>query len=157
MSQSQPLTLRIKPIWRDQDALGHVNNAVYSTWLENAREAYWTAFAGAYDLFPFMLARTEIDFRAAATWRDHVVVSVWVSKIGNSSFEFSYSIDGDKPAAPKPASTHRDLKYGEGGTHFADAKTVLVMYDFAEKKTVPIDKAMRKRMEEFERVQKPPA
>jgi acyl-CoA thioesterase FadM len=44
--------------FRDCDAMGHVNNAVFSTYLEQAR----IAILGGLD--PFILARVEIDFRA---------------------------------------------------------------------------------------------
>ncbi len=43
--------------FRDCDAMGHVNNAVYSTYLEQAR----IAILGGLE--PFILARVEIDFR----------------------------------------------------------------------------------------------
>jgi acyl-CoA thioester hydrolase len=121
-------SIRFKPVWRDQDALGHVNNAVYSTWLENAREAWWRSVAGEYTLFPFLLARTEIDFRAPVTWRDPIVLTVRVTKVGNSSFELTYSIDT------------------EDARHVADAKTVLVMYDHEAKKTVTINDELRSKL-----------
>lgn len=124
-----PFTIRLKPVWRDMDALGHVNNAVYSTWLENAREAWWREVAGPFDLFPFLLARTEIDFRASVTWRDEVTVSVWVSRIGTSSFDLTYAI--------------------EAGRRVADAVTVLVMYDHAAKKSVPIGRDLREKLNAF--------
>lgn len=121
----------LKPVWRDMDALGHVNNAVYATWLETAREAWWREVAGAFDLFPFLLARIEIDFRRAVTWKDELELSLWVSRIGNSSFELAYRIqDGQARVV-------------------ADARTVLVMYDHAAGRTVPIDDSLRARLQAF--------
>jgi acyl-CoA thioester hydrolase len=120
--------LRFKPAWRDLDALGHVNNAVYSTWLENAREAWWRAVAGPFDLFPFLLARTEIDFRAPVAWKDEVELTVRVSRVGTSSFELTYALDS-------------------GGRRIADAKTVQVMYDHAARRTVPIAAELRAKLE----------
>lgn len=119
-------TLRLKPQWRDLDALGHVNNAVYSTWLENAREAWWREVNGPFDLFPFLLARTEIDFRAPVRWRDEVAVSLSVERIGRTSIELRYEIDG-------PAG------------RVADARTVLVMID-SEGRPAPVPDALRRRL-----------
>ncbi len=135
-------TLRLKPAWRDLDALAHVNNAVYSTWLENAREAWWKSIAGAFDLFPFLLARTEIDFRAPVGWHDELTLTVRVSKVGTSSFELTYAID----AAGLPSEAARGQSAKEG-RRIADAKTVQVMYDHAAKKTVKIDAALRRTLE----------
>jgi acyl-CoA thioester hydrolase len=126
-------TLNFQPTWRDMDALGHVNNAVYSTWLENARDKWWHEVVGAFDLFPFMLARTEIDFRRAVTWRDPLKLSMRVSKIGHSSFELTYAV------------------VDASGNAVADAKTVMVFYDHAAKKSVPIPDEIRKKLKAYER------
>ena len=54
--------------FRDCDAMGHVNNAVYSTYLEQARI---TALGG---LDPFILARVEIDFRSELHMNDEIEI-----------------------------------------------------------------------------------
>lgn len=126
-----PFELALKPVWRDLDALGHVNNAVYATWLENAREAWWREVAGEFDRFPFLLARLEVDFRAAVTWRDAVTVRVRVSRIGASSFDLAYEIDA-------------------GGRRAADAKTVQVMFDHAKGAKVPIEAELRAKLRRWE-------
>lgn len=121
------LEITVQPVWRDQDALGHVNNAVYLTYLENWRAAFWRAVAGDFERFPFMLARVEIDFRAAASWRDTLTVRGRVSRIGTSSFDISYEIDAE-------------------GRRIAEARTVQVMYDHDRGATVPIDEETRGRL-----------
>ena len=137
MSRGKPFAITIRPTWRDQDALGHVNNAVFSTWLENGRGAYWKAFAGRCDLFPYLLARTEIDFRAQVTWNDTITLSMWISRYGNTSFDIEYALDDAK------------------GRRVADAKTVLVMYDPEAEKKIAIGAALRRKLEAFERRPKP--
>lgn len=122
---------RVKPVWRDMDALQHVNNAVYLTYLENAREAWWKELAGAYDIFPFTLARNEIDYRSAATWRDEIDVRLTVSRIGNTSFDLSYRLVA-------------------GERLVAEARSVLVMMDAAQKNPVRIDEATRAKMTRYE-------
>jgi acyl-CoA thioester hydrolase len=133
MSREKPFSIRIEPTWRDQDALGHVNNAVFSTWLETGRGAYWKAFAGRCDLFPYLLARTEIDFRRQVTWNDDLKLKLWISRYGNTSFDIDYAIDDAK------------------GRRVADAKTVLVMFDPEAQKKVAISPALRRKLEAFER------
>ena len=132
MSQAHPFVAKMKPVWRDMDAFAHVNNAVYLTYLENAREAWWLAFAGPIDEFPFTLARIEIDFRSSATWRDLLSVRLWISRYGSSSFDFSYILDS------------------HDGRRIAEAKSVLVMFDRATNQPTPIDPALRARLEAFE-------
>lgn len=139
MSQERPFRMRVKPVWRDMDALRHVNNAVYLTYLENAREAYWRAFAGDVEIFPFTLARVEIDYRSSATWRDDLAVAVWVKRLGTTSFELEYTIDA------------------ADGRRCAEARTVLVMMDPGHAKPVPIDDALRQRWEAFESAPPEPA
>ncbi|MBI2921107.1 MAG: acyl-CoA thioesterase [Planctomycetes bacterium] len=128
MSRENPFRLAVKPIWRDMDALRHVNNAVYLTYLENSREAWWKSVVGEYDMFPFTLARIEIDYRSAATWRDDLTVSLWVSRVGTTSFDLTYEID-----APE-------------GRRCADAKSVLVMMNPGHTATVAIEGELRKRL-----------
>ena len=58
----------IIPRFRDTDAMGHINNAVYVTYLEVARQEYWRAFKqdDNYRDVPFIFARVEVDFRSEA-------------------------------------------------------------------------------------------
>ncbi|KAF0245257.1 MAG: acyl-CoA thioester [Planctomycetota bacterium] len=122
---------RVKPVWRDMDALRHVNNAVYLTYLENAREAWWKDVAGTYDIFPFTLVRVEIDYRSSVTWRDEIDISVTVAKIGNSSFELAYLLAAGKRVV-------------------AEARTVLVMMDEKQVKPVRIPEEARQKMKRYE-------
>jgi acyl-CoA thioester hydrolase len=74
--------------FRDLDALGHVNNAVYLTYFESARIAYWLHTTkrtglGALDM---ILARAEIDFRSPLAYGESVEISVGATSLGRSSF-----------------------------------------------------------------------
>ena len=61
--------------FRDCDALGHVNNAVYLTYLEQARFAHWQRLTGTSGIpRTFILARVECDYRAQATVGDRLIV-----------------------------------------------------------------------------------
>ncbi len=73
--------------WRDLDALRHVNNAVYATYLEEARDAWLARALGADEsLWDYVLARVAIDFRRELTQDDgSVVVRTRLVRIGTSS------------------------------------------------------------------------
>ena len=120
--------------FRDCDPMGHVNNAVYLTYLELARFAYWRAaeierLAGEVS---YIIARVEIDFRAPATTGQVLDVGIAVIGFGRTSFKMAYEI--------------RD----EEGRLIATAKSVQVAYDYAAGKTVPLPHAIRERITEFE-------
>ncbi len=58
----------------DVDSFGHVNNAVYSTYLEQARLAWFGGEVGEMPLRDVILARTEIDFRSPVVWGESVSI-----------------------------------------------------------------------------------
>jgi acyl-CoA thioester hydrolase len=120
--------------FRDCDAMGHVNNAVYLTYLEIARFAYWKA-AGLDRIqgeISYIMARVEIDFRASATHGDVLDIGLSVTGIGRSSFTMAYDI--------------RD----EDGRLLSAAKSVQVTYDYAAGASVPVPDAIRERISAFE-------
>ncbi|HSL11857.1 MAG TPA: thioesterase family protein [Actinomycetota bacterium] len=63
---------RIDIRWRDVDHYGHVNNAVYLTYLEEARDAWTRAALG--DRFDFVIVRIAIDYRRELSLEDEEVV-----------------------------------------------------------------------------------
>ena len=102
MSDPVPVKLAIQIRWRDLDALGHVNNAVYLTYFELARLAYIRAVLGAdapidrRTLLPvdfqFILAEVTCHYRSPATLGDQLVTTIWVAQVGRKSFVFEYRI-----------------------------------------------------------------
>lgn len=113
---SVPMEVRFK----DVDGLGHVNNAVYLTFLEHVRMKYFTEEAGSTSEkdFPFILAHAAIDYKAPMRIDAKPVVKMWTSRIGGKSWDFDYEI--------------RDA---QKGTLYATAKTVQVAYDYTLEKT----------------------
>jgi acyl-CoA thioester hydrolase len=73
--------------WRDLDALGHVNNAVYATYLEEARDRWLAGVLGLGEtLWDYVLARLAIDFRRELKQDDGpVVVRTRLGRLGTSS------------------------------------------------------------------------
>src|SRR5437899_5812626 len=109
--------------FRDIDVMAHVNNAVYLSYVELARTQFYMHHANrrSLDEIDFILAHVDIDFESQATWGDQIQVTVWPSKIGNSSFTLSY-----------------EIKEKKSGRILARAKSVLVSYDYEKKKSKPI-------------------
>ena len=71
--------------WRDIDALGHVNNAVYLNYLEEARDRLLESCLGT-EYANIVIARVEIDYRhEIARGVPHGVVSAAVDSVGTSS------------------------------------------------------------------------
>jgi acyl-CoA thioester hydrolase len=78
---------RIRIRWRDMDAYGHVNNAVYLNYLEEARDRWVQKVLGPVsDTWHFVLARVAIDFRSELTQDDEeIVVRCRLDSIGRTS------------------------------------------------------------------------
>jgi acyl-CoA thioester hydrolase len=83
-----PVTVR----WRDFDALGHVNNAVFLTFLETGRDRFFHSLVG--DTFlDLVLVRLEIDFKAEIPMgTEEVTVTCWATDIGRTSMRTSEQI-----------------------------------------------------------------
>ncbi len=113
----------IKVIFRDLDPLEHVNNAVYFTYMEVARTQYYLQLTGSRTLgdVRFIIAKASCDYRYPAKFGDTLLVAVWPSEVGNSSFKFQYRMT---------------LK-GKG-TLIAEGETVQVAYDYEANKTIKI-------------------
>ena len=122
----------LKVRFRDLDAMGHVNNAAYFTFMEQARTEYYMRFAKArrVDEIEFILASAKCDFKAPIPWGETVVVSAWPTRIGQSSFSLAY-----------------ELRSKATGTLFATGESVQVAYDYGAKKPKPIPGELRKALE----------
>ncbi len=80
----------------DMDVLGHVNNAVYNTYFEEARLALMRSLGMSRDparsTLGWILARIEIDFRALTVYGDSIRVDTTLEKLGNSSFTLNQKV-----------------------------------------------------------------
>ena len=112
--------------YRDADAFGHVNNAVYLTYLEEARNAYLRALGLVRRLedITMILGRCEIDYRAPLEVGEQVEVGVRPARMGNKSFELAYELRA-------------------AGRVVAEARTVLVGFDYDRNETAPIPERWR--------------
>lgn len=85
---------QIEVRFRDLDALGHVNNAVYLTYFEIARLHYWKQLFGneAFSRYGFVVVRAECNYRSPAHAGEVLQVFARVSELKRSSFIFEYEI-----------------------------------------------------------------
>ena len=122
---------RLEVRFRDCDPMGHTNNAVYLSYLEQARFAHWRSLwgFGTPQLPPglpgVILARVECDYKRPTKYGDVIEIRLTVADIGRSSFRYEYEI------------------VDEEGRTVLTAKTVQVMYDYAAERPVPIPDQIR--------------
>ncbi|MSY14902.1 MAG: thioesterase, partial [Actinobacteria bacterium] len=110
--------------WDDLDAMGHVNNAKYLTFAQEARFLWATEeFSGAMQetsLIGMVVARAEIDFIAPIYEGGKFVdVEITIGKVGNSSFDMLFTISDE-------------------GTVLAKVKTVQVAVNVETMKSRPL-------------------
>jgi len=78
---------RVEIRWSDVDGYGHVNNAVYSSYLEECRDEWLDGALGDPEgSWDFVLARVAIDFRRELRLEDdEVLVRCALARIGTAS------------------------------------------------------------------------
>jgi len=110
---------RIAIRWRDVDAYGHVNNAVYLTYLEECRDAWAKEVLGSG--FEFVIVRIEIDYRSELSLEDReVIVRCRGIGVGSSSIRTSEEVTA---ADGRPASS---------------SESVIVQHDADMRASVPL-------------------
>jgi acyl-CoA thioester hydrolase len=122
-------------IFRDLDAFGHVNNAVYLTYFEWARAQLWFAVTGVGEMpsnIGFIVARAEIDFKLQIGM-EPIEICIRISEMRNSSFDTVYEIR--KRADGRVAAT---------------GKVVVVLFDWKTNAKMPISDELRRRVRDFQ-------
>ncbi|MEA3326876.1 MAG: thioesterase family protein [Chloroflexota bacterium] len=132
-SYYHPITVR----YRDLDPQGHVNNTVYLTYLESARLGYYQQ-AGIYHpdsriLTGMVVVRNEIDYLAPIRFREAVKVGLRVERMGTKSITFAFQIETDPAGVP-----------------LARGKSVMVVYDNAADRGIPIPSDWREKINQYE-------
>ena len=115
--------------FRDLDPMGHVNNAVFLTYIEQARVAFFAAVGAATELedMSLIIARVEIDFKAPVRLGQELEIAVRASRFGTKSFDFDYVLRVD-------------------GEVVAEAKSVQVAYDYNRREAIPLPAEWRERL-----------
>ena len=121
---------RLSVRFRDCDAMGHVNHAVYLTYFEQGRLTFWRERTGTPSPHTrVIIARAECDYRAPAHFGDELEVRLNIEAIGRSSFTLVYEI----------------VKVG--GPLIAGGKTVMVSYDYGAARSMPLSPETRALLE----------
>jgi acyl-CoA thioester hydrolase len=111
--------------WDDIDALGHVNNAKYLTYIQEAR-FLWSP------IIEMVVARAEVDFIEAIYEGGRFYdINLWVESIGNSSFTMAYEVVGDN------------------GVVHAKVKTVQVVVSMETMKSRPLKDSEREFLNQY--------
>src|ERR1022692_4957774 len=110
--------------WRDVDALGHVNHAVFLTYLEEGRDAFYTRALGTDPVY--VVARLEVDLRAEVRYPDRRgTVRIGGGRLGTTS-----------PTTPETILT-------SSAETAAEARVLTARWDAARRKPVPFSPAER--------------
>nr|WP_317632458.1 thioesterase family protein [uncultured Flavobacterium sp.] len=131
---SLPLQLR----WNDQDALGHVNNAVYLSYFETARGHFMPTACPGWDWYKnmFLIANISISFqKELVLLAKNPKVHIRTTKIGTKSFDLEYLITSE-------------IK-GETVIH-ATGTSTQVMFDVPTRKTIEISDTIRTALSNFD-------
>ncbi len=115
----------IKIRFRDLDAFGHVNNAVYFTFMEMARVEYFTQLgvlkSGEFPTPFFIVAEATCQFKAPIDMETPLIIRTRVSRLGNSSFDMDYHFVDEA-----------------SGAVLATGRTVQVTFDYTAGRSVPL-------------------
>ena len=113
--------------WRDTDALGHVNHAVFLTYLEEGRDAFYVQALGSDP--SYVVVRLEVDLRAEVRLSDRrVTVRVEVESLGTTSL------------------TTREAIFVPSGEAAAEARVVTVRWDPDQRKPASLTEAERNQL-----------
>ena len=119
--------------WGDMDALGHVNNATYFTYFEQARISWFRTLTGGAVMSRSqgpVMANASCEFRRPIVHPARVVVEVLVGPPGRSSLPTGYRI----------------IDAAERTVEYATGASVLVWVDYATGKPVPLPDDVRQRL-----------
>ncbi len=133
-------TLDLQVRFRDLDAMGHVNNAVYFTYFEVGRAAYLEAMkypddqvGKIHDRFPFIMAEISCRFLAPATLTDALSVGLRITRFGTKSWSFEYLVWRTQDGKP-----------------MATGQSAQVFFDYSQQRSVPVPDWFVEQVEAFE-------
>jgi acyl-CoA thioester hydrolase len=146
LNLSFPFVYHQTIVFRDIDLLGHVNNAVYFTYMENARLSYFTKVIGrqAIEDFPMVIAEATCQYKSPAYLGESIAIGVGLSRFGNTSFDLLYHLS---VADEKQASGRRLIALGKSVSVHLNAET-------GRKQVIPDD--IKEKVHAFQAGWKPP-
>lgn len=135
MHSDNLFSTNIEVRFRDLDAIGHVNNAVYFTYFEESRKHFSKKVLGVSDIsdFKFIMAHIQCDFITSIRFNDHVILQMWVKDIGTKSFSFEYRL----------------VDFYDEAKVYATGESIQVCYDYEKNRSIEIPAKMRERLARY--------
>ena len=124
--------------FRDLDSLGHVNNVVYLTYVEQARIRYFDSVIGQrydWNKWGVLLARTEINYIKPLLLKDEAKCYIKCVSIGNKSMEFHFEI--------YKVENNKKIKMANG-------INILVCFNHQTNESIPVPTEWKTPIENFE-------
>ena len=130
-----PFKTNIEIRFRDLDAMGHVNNAVFLTYFEEGRKQLFNAMLDVSEPsgFAFILAHISCDFLKPIKLNSKLTLEIWVHAIGNKRFDLQYQLVD---------RMDHTLVYAQG-------TSAQVCYDYKHNRTVPVSDSFRTKLVEY--------
>ncbi|PPU78239.1 acyl-CoA thioesterase [Xanthomonas cucurbitae] len=120
-----PISVR----WRDMDSMGHVNNAKYISYLEEARVRWMLGVQGVSMTDPIapVVAATNVNYKRPLVWPNDIVVELLVERLGSSSITIG----------------HRIVDQKDDAVLYSDGNVVVVWIDTQTGKSAALPDAVR--------------
>ena len=127
------LSIDLPVQFRDIDVMGHVNNATYLQYMETARVELARKLGQVREGFrpDFIIASARVEFKKPIRDERQITVSVWVSRIGNRSWNLDYSIHGPR------------------GIQYAVGRTTQVAYDYKTRSAIKISAKLKRKLAKY--------
>ena len=125
-----PLHVEIETRWRDLDAFGHVNNAVFATYIETARGTLFKKWNLPFDGKgkSLIVASITINYHQQLKHPTNIIIGQKITRIGNTSFDVESALF-NKNNTEEPIAT---------------SKVIVVCFDFEKQKSIPVFKKIIK-------------
>ena len=134
-----PYEISLEVAFRDIDAMGHVNNAVFFAYFEMVRIKYMGEIMESSGLLgtelldlPLILVEASCTYKSPALLTEMLHIGTGISRFGTKSFDMLYRVQG------------------QDGRLVAYGRTVQVMYDYVTRSAFPIPEGVRAYVEEFQ-------
>jgi acyl-CoA thioester hydrolase len=136
MKKHKVFTTAIDVRFRDLDAMGHVNNAVFFTYFELGRLNFFRSFTrdGLFSGFDFILAHISCDYLKPIMIDDRPTLEIRVGKIGGKSYEFRYALVN---------RLDTNILYARG-------ESVQVCFDYRQNLTTPVSDELKRLLEQYQ-------
>nr|MBC8360988.1 acyl-CoA thioesterase [Candidatus Desulfatibia profunda] len=135
MARNKIFTIDIEVRFRDLDAMGHVNNAVFFTYFEEGRKNFSHKIFNLKEPseFTFIMAHISCDYLKPVKLSDRPSLQMWVKDIGNKSFDYGYKL----------------IDRMDESIVYAAGESVQVCYDYKAETSIPVPEHMRTGLSEY--------